>query len=203
MIAPPPSSLRLGQSTPNYQGWQNFGDALSIGGVLTSAVGAYYQARSAQDQAKSQALSAEFEAFMANLDARQAEVDANTIMDSAKQEIAFRGLQSAQEQGAASVDAAARGVGAGGSAAEVKLSIEIARRVDALTITKNTMRDAAAARRQGVNARNQASMARVSADNLRRSARTISPGLAAGGALLQGASVLGRSLGGDYRYRRS
>lgn len=179
-----------------------WGAALAAGGALLQTVGAYYAVRSQQEQAKSQALTADFEASMAGISARQAEIDAASVLEAGRQEVSLRGLQAAQEKGAAKASAAARGVvGNAGSAAEVRASIEIARRIDALTINRNSLREAANLRRQAQNARTSGALSRVLAANLRRSASTMTPGLAAGAALLGGAAAVGRQLTDDYRYR--
>ena len=97
-------------------------------------------------------------------------------------------MQFGQVKAATRVSAAARGIQAGvGSAAEISASVELAASVDAMTIDINTLRQVSGARRRAIDFRNQALLTGVSAQNVRGSERSISPGLQAFTTLLGGA----------------
>lgn len=155
-----------------------------IAGALMSAVGGYFSALAKKDQLKSQALSAEFQAFMSQMNARQAEEDAQAILAAGRSQIGMATMQRGQEKSRRKVSAAARGVvGNVGSAAEVLATEDLMKEIEAMTINQNTVRAAGQARMQGVNYGNQSLLSGVSAGNLRRTAGSISPGLAASTSL--------------------
>lgn len=171
--------------------YANVGPLLSIGGALMSSIGAFYAAKSQQTQFKSQALSLEFEQSMAALNALQAEQDAQATLRAGQQEIGQLGLRSAQERGSVRASQGASGVQAGvGNAAEVQASMRLAQEMDALTINANAIRAAGARRTQATNARNEGLLAGVSARNLRGSARSINPYMAANASLLSNAGTV-------------
>ncbi len=174
-----------------FLGLGSAGPILSIAGALTGALGAFYSAKADQYRLRSQALDLEFESSIANINARQAELDAESIFEAGAREKALRTLQFGQVKGAARASQAARGIQAGvGSAAEVQASIDFARELDAFTIDANTVRAAGEARRRAVDQRNAALLSRVSAQNIRSAAGSISPGLAAAGSLLGSAPLV-------------
>lgn len=158
---------------------------LAAAGAVTQAIGGFYAAKSAKYEAKSAALTAEFQASMANLNARVAEQDAQHIIDAGQKQAGMASLEYAQAQAAYRARTAGRGVQAGvGSAGEVAASIDYAKQSDILTINTNAYRAAGQRRMQVVDYRNQAALGMVSAANLRRSASSIRPYMAAGTSLL-------------------
>jgi hypothetical protein len=162
---------------------------MSIAGALTGAIGSFYSAKNQQYQLKSQALSLEFERSIANINARAAELDAKHILEAGRHQKALVTLQAGQVKASQRVSQAAAGIQGGvGSAAEVLASTELAKRLDSLTIDANTARAAMAARSRAVNFQNQSLLTGVSAQNLRDSAGSISPFMAAGTSLLGSAS---------------
>lgn len=180
-------------------GYASAGLALSIGGAVTSAIGSYYAAESQKMQLKSQASAADFASRMAEMNARRAELDAQNILAAGQKEIAMRTQQMTQAQATVTASTAGRGiVGGVGSAAEVQQSMELAKKVDTLTIRSNTLRQAQAARTAAVNERNQALLGRVSAQNLRASAGTIKPWVGASGQLMGASGQLLTSYGRYY-----
>ena len=186
----------------SYDGLANAGLWLSITGSLVGAVGSGYEAVGQQHQLKTAALDAEFAASQSALDARAAERDAQAIMEAGQQDVAMRGLQEAQDTGAASAAQAASGTVKGvGNAAEVQASIRLAAAIDKRTLKTNTQRRASAERMRAVNAKNRASMLGVSAQNMRDSAGSISPALAAGTSLLGSAGPVGASYASYYGRR--
>jgi hypothetical protein len=164
------------------------GNILAVAGLVTAAIGSFYQAESQKTQLKSQALSLDFQQNIANINARAAEQDAAAIFAAGRRRLAQITLRFGQVRGAQVTATAARGIQAGvGSAAEVAASIRLATIVDALTIDANTLRGIQAARRRQIQFENQALLAGVSARNVRGSERSISPGLQAFTTLLGGA----------------
>jgi hypothetical protein len=178
-----------------YRGLSDFGFVTAIGGQAMQLVGNFYAARSARNQAKAQADSLKFRETMAYRNARAAERDAQQELRAGRHEAAVRQLQTAQEKGAETASAAARGLAGTGSSAEVLASLELASQMDVLSIRTNAVRRANAARRQGVNYRNQGLLAGVSARNLRRTAGSISPAATAAGDLLRVGGTAARFYG--------
>lgn len=167
------------------------GIALAVAGMVMGAIGSFYGAKTEANQLRSRALSAEFEASESRLNAAGAEMDAQSILAAGAHEKGLRSLGYAQEAGAQKVATAASGVEIGnGSAAEVAASIELAKQVDMLTVTKNTVQAAGQARMQRAQLRGRALIGDVSAANLRASARTINPALAAITSLVGGGGQL-------------
>jgi len=178
---------------------------LGIAGALNSAIGSFYAAKTQKYQLKSQKLAAEFQRSMSALNARNAEVQAQNIMEAGQRQIGQYTMRAGQQKGAARASLAARGVQAGvGSAAEVMATGDVVTEIDVLTINSNTVRQAAAARMQGVNYMNEAAMAGLTAQNLGVTAGTIKPvGIAASSLLGSAGQVAGqwavaRQYGGYY-----
>lgn len=206
---PPVGSVGMGVGVPGgrqsggYGGLAGASFWLQIGGALVGSVGTYYQAKARQSELKSQALSMDFEASMAAINARQIESDVQSILDQGQQQIAHQGLQYAQVRAADRVSTAGRGVVVGtGSSADVQRSIDYAETQDRLTISANATRAAGNRRAQAVDMRSRGMLAGVSADNLRGSARSINPGLAAGTSLLGDSGKIAGTAVYNRRYRR-
>lgn len=178
--------------------WEGFGFFTSVTGTLLGALGNYYSTKSQQHELKSRALDAEFAASMANLNARAAEDDAQAEIEAGQDEKARLTAQYGQAKSDARASAAARGVG-GASVAEQLASIELAKEVDSLTITRNSVRAANRRRAEAVNYRNQGALGRVSANNLRGTAGSLSPYANAGAGLLSGAGQLASNWAPRYR----
>jgi hypothetical protein len=178
------------------------GGILLGAGALASTVGSFFAVRSAQSAQKSQALSMEFEASMAALNARRAEQSAQDAMKAGGAAIARRTLAAGQEAGSAAATMAGRGIASGvGSAAEVQASIALAKEIDTMSITANAVREANAARTGAVNYRTRASLAGLSARNLRGSAgNDLAAGAAAGGSVLGLAARIGERWSFGRRY---
>lgn len=173
------------------------GLGLAITGALVGAVGSFYAAKSQQYQLRSQALSLEFEQSLANLNARQAELDAHDILRAGQQEAGRVTLRAGLARGSTRASQSARGiVGGVGSAAEVVASGDLVKELDVHTINSNAVRAAGQARIRAVNARNRASLLGVSARNIRGTAGTINPGVAAFTSLLGSGASIGSQFGG-------
>lgn len=180
-----PSSL-LGVG--GLQSLGGVGAVMAVAGVAMSAIGSYYSAVSQRYAARSQALDLEFQGTMADLNARAAELEAQGLLEAGQLEKARVTQQYGALGSAVRVRQAAAGLQAGvGSAAEVQVSIEAAKEIDALTIERNAVRAAGVSRMRAVDFRNRALLARTSARSVRQMAGTISPGLAAFTSLLGGA----------------
>lgn len=180
-----------GSASSGTEGLSGFGWFATLSGAMLAAVGSYYSAKSQQYQLKSQALNAEFGASMASLNARAAEDDAIAAMEAGKQEKAALTLQQGQERAALQVQQAVSGTAAGsGSNAEVLASQRLSQRIESMTMDSNTLREVNASKIRAVNYRNEADLGRVSAENIRSSARSINPYLAAGSSLLSSSGTL-------------
>ena len=165
----------------------NIGAVAAIGGSVIASIGAYATAQGQEAQLKSGAMTEDHQAVMDDLGAQQARLAAQSVVAEGRRARGRYGLRAAQEQASQRASAAARGIQGGvGSAAEVQASLKFAQTVDELTIDANTLRQRQALERQELSLRNRAEMRRVSAENMRRSASTISPGLAAATQALRG-----------------
>jgi len=164
----------------------NIGAVAAIGGSVIASIGAYASTQAEEENLKSGASSQESAAVFDDYGANQARIAAQDVVRQGRRTKGRYQLRAAQEQSSARASAAARGVEQVGSAAEVQASLKYAQEVDELTLDSNTLRQRQALERQELSLRNRARMRRVSAENMRRSASTISPGLAAATASLQG-----------------
>lgn len=145
-------------------------------GGISSAIGSYYAAQTAQYQAKSQALSYGYQADMARINSRGAEYDAQSILESGKSQIADYTMQAGQAKASAQTSMAARGIALGsGSEQDVEASMDLVKDINVLNINSNAVRAAGDERMQAANDLGQATMYDVSAQNARTSAGSISP----------------------------
>jgi adenine-specific DNA methylase len=184
-----PYYLQRPSEAPSSSGSSNLGLWTSLAGAALQAVGTYYAVKSQKAQLESQALSLEHQASMSAINARAAESDAQAILEAAQTEAGQVSAQYGQAEGETRAAAGGRGIEAGpGSQAEVQASIAYAKKVDIYQIQSNAVRAANAARTGAVNATNESNLARVSAANVRKTAGTIDPYLAAGSRLLSSAS---------------
>lgn len=191
---------------PEGVGYGEFADAsgiLSVAGMVTGAIGAFYAAKDQQYQARAGALSLEFQQNMAALNSRQAELDAFHILEAGAREKGLRTLRYGQIKSSARASQAARGVQAGvGSAAEIEASIDLAREMDSLAMDINTVRAAGRARRAAVDQQNRAALLGVSAANLRGTAGAINPLLSGVTSLLGGAGQVASRWAANKRLER-
>jgi hypothetical protein len=172
----------------SLSGLETFGTVQAVAGMLTKSIGGFYQAKTQQFELKTQAAHFDFAAGVADINARASDRDASLILRAGRREKAIATLRHGALKAGERVDVAARGVDvSSASAAELLATREIAKDLDALAIDENAHRATSAARRRAVDFRNEALFARVSAQNLRRSAGTIIPGLQAATSLIGGA----------------
>ena len=156
--------------------------------IISSAIGAYYSARSSQLQYESQAMTLKFQQAIAELNRNRAELTAQDILRAGEKEIGKYTLRAGQQKGATRAAMAARGGALNvGSNMEIRASQDIISEIDKLTIESNTVRAAYAARTQSTNYQTESTLLGVSAQNAMASARSISPGMAVGANLLSGA----------------
>lgn len=193
-----------GASTPKTANtaemFQTVGPILAVAGMATSAIGAYYAAKTQQYQLESQALNMDFQKSMSELNAKNAEFTAQTILESGQRQIGAVTMRAGNVKGAARASMAARGIQAGvGSAADVIATTDLMKEVDVNTINARSVQAAEAQRMAAVNSQNQAMMAGVSADNARMSASTINPFMATTGSLLGSASTVASAYYQDKR----
>ena len=177
-----------GSGAAAASGLSTGGLILSAAGALTSSIGAYYSVLSSRYELRSRASSFEFQAGMADLNARQAELDAAALLEAGRHQKGLVTLRYGQARGELRAQQGASGLQRGvGSSAEVAVSLEAAKEMDALTIDRNAFRAIGASRSRAVNFRNQALLSRVSAYNARQFATSMSPYLSAGLSLIGGA----------------
>jgi hypothetical protein len=177
--------------------------ALAIAGAASSAIGSWYAVDAQKGELRSQALSLDFQASVANINARSAEIDAAAIRAAGRRSRGLLTLAAGQERGRAVVSQASRGLRAGsGTTAETLASLAFAKESDALTIDANTFRAESAARRRAIDFRNQGRFARVSAQNARDTAGSLSPGLAAATSLLGSAGRVSGQFARNSRLNR-
>lgn len=179
MAIPQDVSLSVPDSTLGMRNLRTSSTILGIGGAAMSAIGAFYQAHAARYQTKAQALDLEFQGTIADINARAAEREAHEIQRAGQREAGRSSLRFGQLRGEVTARQGASGTTIGvGSNQQVLDSIDFAKELDSFIITTNALRAAQARRAGAVGLRNQGTLARVSAGNLRRSARSIRPGLA-------------------------
>lgn len=210
-----------GTSTPSWANWtsgpetygastakaastadmfKTVGPILAVAGMATSAIGAYYAAKTQQYQLNSQALTMDFQKSMSELNAKNAEFTAQTILESGQRQIGAVTMRAGNVKGAARASMAARGIQAGvGSAADVIATTDLIKEVDVNTINARSVQAAEAQRMQAVNAQNQAMMSGVSAENARMGASTINPFMSTTSSLLGGASSVATAYYSDKR----
>lgn len=149
----------------------------SLAGMLTGAAGSYYSARSNKS-------SLQFQADIAEINARLSESAAQQELRRGQHEVGNLTRQAGQLKGKQRSRLAANGVDLGeGSAAELQASTDLMKQVDVAQIEENALRSAWGYRLQGSNYRSGARSGRASA-------RSISPGLAAGTSLLGSAGTV-------------
>lgn len=155
---------------------KNIGLITSVLGGINSAIGTFYAAKTAQYQERSQASGFAFQSDMASINATRANITAESIDEAGRNQVANYTMQEGQQKASATASMAARGIALGvGSAADVSASMDVEKDLNVLAINSNTTRQAWAAREQGTNYQNQASVDRTSAVNTTRSANSISP----------------------------
>lgn len=155
---------------------KNIGLITSILGGVSSAIGTYYAAQTAQYQEKSQSSSLAYQSDMAAINSSREEMTAESIEEAGKNQIASYTMREGQEKAGAMASTAARGIALGvGSAADVAASLDVEKDLNVLAINSNTTRQAWAAREQGTNYTNQSLIDRTGAVNALRSANSISP----------------------------
>lgn len=170
---------------PTGKGLSGAGAVLLVAGAINEAIGAYYTTQANIGRSRQDRLNLEFQGSIADLNARIAEQDAQAALAAGQHEAMLASLRFAAVRGSQRARQGASGLQIGvGSAAEVDASIEAAREMDLLTIERNTLRAAGAARMRAVDQRNRAEMARVAAQNLGDLESTFNPGLSAFTSLL-------------------
>jgi hypothetical protein len=186
MVSPP--------NTPTSTGgaglWSDVGFAASWLGLIFGATNAYFGVEAQKGQLKQQASSFDPQSSMASINAQRAESDAAAAIEAGDTARMGLTLQQGQERASLIAGQAASGTTAGGSNAEVRASQRLLQRLDAMTLDSNTLRAVNAARTQKVNAQNESLLAGVSAQNLRGTAGSLNPWLAAGSSALSGVGSL-------------
>lgn len=154
--------------------------ALQAAGAGASMANSYYGAKMQRDALRAQAATAE-------INARIAELGAESTLNQGKQQVANLTMQAGQLKGAQRTAMAARGVDLGeGSAAEIQVTTDLMKDIDAQTAKANAVRSAWGQRMQATQFNNSARSARASASS-------ISPAWAATTSLLGSASSVASS----------
>lgn len=149
-----------GASSAAAPGLAQFSTASNIGGAVSTALGAYYDA-SIQKQ------SAKHTAAMATINARVAELGAQSALLQGKSEVAKLTQQAGRLKSTQKARLAANGVDLGvGNAAEVQASTDMMKEIDVNTIQSNAFRSAWGQRVQAQNYLNQADAARITAKGI-------------------------------------
>jgi hypothetical protein len=178
----------------NASAFQQLGLITSIFGGVNGTIGSYFAAQSQQYQARSQAMSLDFQKNISEINAKGAEFQAENELLAGDRLAAKVTGRAGQAKSTAKATMAANGIQLGeGSAAEAVASSDIMKEVDKFTINANAVRAAGLARLQKTNYENNALMYGVSADNMRRSADSISPGVAAFSTFMTAAGSVAKS----------
>lgn len=163
-------------------------------GAIMASWGSFYAQKTAAYAEKGQAKSLEFQAAIADRNARMAEVEAQDHLRAGRQEVGRVTLAAGQAKAQRRASAAAAGIELGvGSEAEVDETLDFFRDLDVLQVRSNAVRRSIAAREEGMSQRIDATMRRVSARNLRASARSRDPYLAKLTSLLGSSSQIAPS----------
>jgi hypothetical protein len=169
-------SPTLAKTAQTGQSLKNMGLVTAVLGGVSSAIGTYYAAQTAQYQQKSQASSFAFQSDMAAINSSREEMTAESIEEAGKNQIASYTMQAGQQRAGAVASMAARGIALGaGSAADVVASMDVEKSLNVMAINSNTTRQAWAARQQGTNYQNESLLDRTSSVNAQRSASSTSP----------------------------
>lgn len=156
-------------------------------GAASSALGAYYGA-------KSQKQSLELQANLADINARMSESSAQQTLLTGQRDEQKSRIATANLKGTQRASMAANGIDLGeGSATQILTSTDVMGEIDANTIQANAVRSAWGYRTQGVNQTNQALTSRASAG-------AINPGQSAMTSLLGSAGTVA---GNWYSYNKS
>lgn len=148
-------------------------------GAAMQAVGSYHAEQNMKRRDEAAASTREFEATLSDINANQAEHRMTSMLAAGRRAASLVRLAKGRETGEIRAAAGASGTTVGkGSTVQVQASNEVLREIEALTITGNALRSAAGASAQATNLRSNATLQRVSANNLRIGAASRSPLLA-------------------------
>lgn len=192
--SPRPSWAAPSEGTTFQGTLMTAGLVTSTFGAINTAIGSYFAAENQKNQMKMQAQNQKFASQMAAINAQASEFSAQTSMQAGQQAIARYTMGAGQARASAVATMAARGIQGGvGSTKEVLASMDLVNKIDQLTMNSNMVRQAEAYRMQAMNYTTQSEMANLSAQNLRSSADTISPGLQSYSSLLGSAADISQS----------
>jgi len=155
------------------------GDLSIIGGIsgaLHSMAGAYYQTQAQKDALKAEAQNREFAAELADMSAVVIENAIGEGRDALRQAIGVSQMQYSEAKAQAKTQAAARGVKVDtGSAAETQAALQLISDYEAMTMRVEAETQFAGMERQAGQAKIEATMGRLSARNMRATAKSMSP----------------------------
>tara|TARA_R100001510_G_C7656944_1_gene217756 strand:- start:12154 stop:12765 length:612 start_codon:yes stop_codon:yes gene_type:complete len=157
----------------------DFSMAMTIGGGLTSAIGAYYGVVNAQNQLKSQALSLKFAGQTAELNANLTEQQIAKVREASETQIGLSNMRYAEDIANARLSAAGRNVKVNqGSAAEKQRALRLMKEIDAMRIRVNAAGQMASLEIGAADQRANSLLNQVSAGNVAKTAKSMSPGSA-------------------------
>ena len=150
--------------------------ATSVAAGLSKAYSAFHAVSMQQIELRQAADAMSHRARLIDLDARAAYRAAERELQVGQDQISQVGLEGVQRRSAINASAAARGVDStSGSGAEVQASQRLVEAIDVYNINLASVEASNARRSEGVAARNEALMSRVSARNARRTAKYSDP----------------------------
>ena len=157
----------------------DFSMAMTIGGGLTSAIGAYYGVVNAQNQLKSQALSLKFAGQTAELNANLTEQQIAKVREASETQIGLSNMRYAEDIANARLSVAGRNVKVNqGSAAEKQRALRLMKEIDAMRIRVNAAGQMASLEIGAADQRANSLLNQVSAGNVAKTAKSMSPGSA-------------------------
>ena len=132
----------------------------TVAGAASSAVGAYYSAKSSKIQLQSAA-------DLAEINARMAERSAQSTLLAGQQQAGAASLRAGMLKSSQRASMAANGIDLGeGNAAEILASTDLMKEIDMNTIEANAVRAAWGVRSQAMNFENEATMRRATAGSI-------------------------------------
>lgn len=183
---------------PEANAFLGLGAISAAAGAVFGAIGTLQSVRSSKHQTMVAAMEAEFRSTVAARNARLAEQDAQAERDAGEKQLSMLRRQYALAEGEQRVAQAASGT-YGATYDTQRAALRAARKIDAMTIRRNTARAVSAQRMQATNLRNESAIGGVTAKNLRATAGTISTALPTFASVLAGA---GQAAGPLYAYSR-
>ena len=164
----------------------------SVGTAVSGVIDSYFSTATAKENLKAQADAYEFKAQIADINAKGAKTQMYHAYEKGEIEAANYGLRAQQTIGSTRARQGASGVKIGvGSSGEITASQKWSAERDIWSLSMNTLSQAQSFRQKAVEYGMEAQANRLSAANVRSTAKSLSPGMAALTAGIRGiASIL-------------